>query len=92
MNLASVIEKTGLTKIELARLYAVSRQTIHTWVSVGPRVGSHTARMAERVSQMLLAHAARGYLPLPPMERTQRGDRITRMVKVIQEVPPAPAA
>lgn len=91
MTFARVLESAGLTKVELASLYAVSRQTIHTWASSGgPRAGSHTARMAETVTRALLSAVDRRILPLGAMSVEARRARIASMRTTLQALHPAP--
>ena len=66
MSFQRVLATAGLTKVELAQLYGVSRQTVHYWNKVGPpREGGHTARMAEVVTAALLNAVDRKILPHP---------------------------
>ena len=69
---ARVLGESGLTKVELAQLYQVSRQTIHYWAKVGPpREGTYTARMAESITKALLIAVERHILPLSAMAIAQ---------------------
>lgn len=91
-NFDRVRTTSGLTKVDLAALYGVSRQTIHYWITKGlPREGSFTDRMAEAITQAILNAVAKGILPLPAMDKTARAARIASMAKTLQNLKPAPA-
>ncbi|MBT9176711.1 MAG: hypothetical protein DDT20_01032 [Firmicutes bacterium] len=91
MSFERVANETGLSRTELAALYGVSRQTIHTWlVSTGPRAGGHTARMAETVTNTLLNAVRRKILPLPAMDKKDRRARVASMAVTAQGLKPAP--
>lgn len=91
MTFTHVLAESRLTKIELAELYGVSRQTIHTWAGGGfPRPGTYTARMAETITAALENTLARRLLPLGPMDRGARRARIEKMSKTLQGLKPAP--
>ena len=91
MTFARVLGESGLTKVELARLYSVSRQTIHYWAKVGPpREGTHTARMAESITKALLIAVDRRILPLSAMAVEARRSRIAKMAVTLGNLKPAP--
>ena len=91
MTLARLAADSGLTRIELAALYGVSRQTIHTWLTgPPPRAGSFTARMAEVITKGLVAALDRRILPLGSMSREARGLRIAKMAVTLQSLKLAP--
>ena len=91
MGFQRVLDAAGLTKIELAALYGVSRQTVHTWASGGePRPGSYTARMATVITRALEGALDRRMLPFGPMEREARAARIKKMSATLQSLKPAP--
>ena len=91
MSFQRVLATAGLTKVELAQLYGVSRQTIHYWNKVGPpREGGYTARMAEVVTAALLNAVDRRILPLGAMAKEARRNRIASMAKTLQNLKPAP--
>ncbi|MHB8388021.1 MAG: hypothetical protein ACYDBH_00400 [Acidobacteriaceae bacterium] len=92
MVFKQILNRAGLTKIELAELYGVSRQTIHSWVKVGPpREGSYTARMAEVISKALENAITRKLLPLGALDREARRARIKKMALTLQNLKPAPS-
>lgn len=92
MDFSHVLARSGLSKIELAALYSVSRQTIHAWArGEPPRVNSHTARMAESITVALLNAVSRGLLPMGPMDRVARQTRVARMKQTLQKLSPAPS-
>ena len=91
MMIQRLLERSGLTKVELAELYGVSRQTIHYWVAVAPpRAGSYTARMAETITAALENAIARKLLPLGAMDKFARRARIVKMARTLQGLKPAP--
>jgi hypothetical protein len=91
MNFARVLDESGLTKIELARLYAVSRQTIHGWAFIAPpRANTLLARQAEVITAALNATIDKRLLPLPPMDKADRLARIEKMAEKLQGLKPAP--
>jgi len=86
-----VLQGAGLTHIELARLYEVSRQTIHAWAKgTPPRAGSHTARAAEVITAALLNSIERKVLPFANVSREVRAARISRMARTLQGLKLAP--
>lgn len=92
MSFQRVVEQSGLTFVELAPMYGVSRQTLHYWRTVAPpRAGGHTARMAEAVTAALLNAVNRGILPLGGMSKEARRARVARMAATLQNLRPAPA-
>jgi len=91
-TLNQVLRDSKLTRVELASLYGVSRQTIHTWLSGSPpRVGSYTARMAKVITAALLNAINKKMVPFAVVSKELRADRITRMAKTLQSLKPAPA-
>lgn len=92
MSFEHVLAKSGLTKVELARIYGVSRQLIYYWSKVGPpRYGTYTARMAEVITAALENAMAKGLLPLGAISKEARRARVERMAKTCQSLKPAPA-
>ena len=90
MSFQRVLDSAGLTKVELAELYGVSRQTVHTWATGGePRPGSYTARMASVITRALVASLDRRLLPLGAMDKAARAARIASMAKTLQNLKPA---
>ena len=91
MSFQRVVKESGLTLVDIAKLYGVSRQTVHYWNKVGPpREGGHTARMAEVVTAALLNAVDRKILPLGAMAKEARHNRIASMAKTLQNLKPAP--
>ncbi len=90
MSFQQVVEKSGLTFVELAPMYGVSRQTLHYWRTVGPPRG-HTARMEAAVTAAILNAVARGILPLGGMSKEARRQRVAKMAATLQNLKPAPA-
>lgn len=87
---ARVLGESGLAKTELARLYGVSRQTIHYWSKVGPpREGTYTARMAETITKALISAVEKRVLPLGAMDADVRRSRIARMAVTLGNLKPA---
>lgn len=92
MDFARVLAESGLSKIDLAELYGVSRQTIHGWAFVGPpRANSLLARQAEVITAALLVAVDRGLLPLEAMDKDARRERVNKMAARLQGLKPAPA-
>ena len=91
MTFAKVLDYSGLTKIELASLYGVSRQTIHGWAgSSPPRAGSLLARQAESITAALVKAIDARQLPFSPIDKELRRARIAKMAARLQELKPAP--
>lgn len=90
MSFQRVLDSASFTKIELACLYGVSRQTIHAWCRGAPRVGSYTARMATVITRALCAALDKKMLPLGAMDKTARSARVASMAKTLQNLKPAP--
>lgn len=91
-TLKKVLSESKLTQVELATLYGVSRQTIHTWLTASlPREGSYTARMAKVITTALLNALEKKILPFAAVKKEVRADRISRMAKMLQSLKPAPA-
>lgn len=92
MDFARVLAESGLSKIDLAELYGVSRQTIHGWTFIGPpRANSLLARQAEVITAALLVAVDRGLLPLEAMDKDARRERVKKMAARLQGLKPAPA-
>jgi DNA-binding XRE family transcriptional regulator len=90
MTFQRVLDSAGLTKVELAELYGVSRQTIHTWSSGGePRMASYTARMASVITKALLIALDKRLLPLAAMDKAARAARVKKMAATLQNLKPA---
>lgn len=88
---AGVVKHAGLTRVELANLYGVSRQTVHYWLTVGPpREGGYTARMAHVITAALLNAIDKKILPFAGVSREVRAARIERMRNQLQSLKPAP--
>ena len=86
-----VLDHSGLARVELASIYGVTRQSIHYWATKGPpREGTYTARMAEVITDALVASIEKGILPLPSMSRDRRTARVARMAEISQALKPAP--
>jgi transcriptional regulator with XRE-family HTH domain len=91
MRFSNVINESGLTKIELATLYGVSRQTIHAWAFIGPpRRNSLLARQAESITDALETLTSRKLLPLEPMDKDARRAHIAKLAEKLQALKPAP--
>ena len=91
-DLQRVVAGSGLTKVEIAALYGVSRQALHYWETKGlPREGSHTSRAAEVITKAILNAMDRKILPLAAVSRDERARRIARMTHTLQNLKPAPA-
>ena len=92
MSFKRVLQGGGFSKTEIAVLYGVSRQTVHTWASGGnPRPGSYTERMAKVITTALVGAMDKRILPLGAMEREARVARIHKMSVTLQSLKPAPA-
>lgn len=92
MSFHRVLNESGLTKIELATMYGVSRQTIHAWAFIAPpRYNSLLARQAEVITAALNATIDKRLLPLAPMEKEARAARVEKMAEKLQGLKPAPA-
>lgn len=92
MDFARVLAESGLSKIDLAELYGVSRQTIHGWTFIGPpRANSLLARQAEVITAALLVAVDRGLLPLEAMDKDAQRERVKKMAARLQGLKPAPA-
>lgn len=92
MTIKRVVANSGLTKKELAILYGVSRQTIHSWDqgTSPPREGSLLARQAEAITLALLNLISNGGLPFPAMMKEARKARVERMAKMLANIKPTP--
>lgn len=91
MTFARVLEDSGLTKIELALIYGVSRQTIHGWAFIGPpRAGSLLARQAEVITEALSHAINKQLLPFEAMDKDARRARTEKMAAKVQGLKPAP--
>lgn len=91
MTFKRVLRDAGFTKVELAHLYGVSRQTVHTWATGGsPRPGSYTERMATVITRALIGALDKRMIPLGPMPAVARTARIASMSRTLQSLKPAP--
>lgn len=92
MTFKRVLRDAGLNKSELAALYGVSRQTIHTWAKGGEQVpGSLNARMSASITAALCAALDKRMLPFPAMDRDRRVARVESMARTLQNLKPSPA-
>ena len=84
------LAESGLTLLEVAKLYGVSRQTVHCWrTAAPPREGSYLARMAEVITKAILNAIDRKLLPLPASSREVRRARIEKMSVMLRNLKPA---
>lgn len=90
MTFQRVIAQSGLTKIELGRLYGVSRQSIHCWQDTPPREGSLLARQAEAITAALVSLIDTKRLPLPAMSKDARTIGIAKLATTLQNLKPVP--
>ena len=92
MTIKRVVLASGLTKKDMALLYGVSRQTIHSWAegTSPPREGSLLARQAEAITLALLNLISNGGLPFPAMVKEARRSRVERMAKALANLKPVP--
>ena len=92
MDFKGVLRDSGLTKVELAKLYSVSRQTIHGWATgvSPPRPGSYTERMATVITHALTNAVGRKLLPLRAMSKELWAARVEKMAATLQNLKPAP--
>ena len=98
MTFKRVISESGLTKVELAELYGVSRQSIHNWINAGRipvpgagGTGDYTARMAVVITETLANALDKKLLPLRAMDKEARRAKIAKMARTTQGLKPAPA-
>lgn len=90
MTFRTLVADTGLTKVELMKLYQVSRQTIYYWIKHDlPQTGAVSARRALAVSRALTAFVQRGGLPLAPMGKGDRQKRIAALASALENIKPA---
>jgi hypothetical protein len=76
-----VMNKSGLTKRELAGLYGVTRQTLYTWLEHGPQQALLVER-AERYTAGLLAGIDKNLLPFPgSLSPDQRKERLAKIAR-----------
>lgn len=87
-----IVRDSGLTKLEIASVYGIARQTVYQWLEGQlPRVNSLADRMAFTITNMLL-HAMRlKALPLRPMDTKLRKAEVTRIRARAQNLKLAPA-
>lgn len=100
MTFPRVINESGLTKIELAALFGVSRQTIFAWEqgkTPKPKL-PHSRGSAfypvgrfESITQALVKLIDLRQLPWAAMDKTVRASRITKMADKLAGLKPAPA-
>lgn len=88
LDVRAIQTATQLSKKELALLYGVTRQTIHDWEN-GREAGKYTAPTVRLVTAALKAATTRGVLPLRPMSKHARSQRVASMVKTLQSMKPA---
>ena len=89
-----VAKDAGLTKVELALIYGVSRQTLHYWLHEGPpRAGTYLWRMAKVITAALIIALDKGLLPLSgSLSKEKRAARVASIAKTSQSLKPAPQA
>lgn len=85
-----VINDSGLTKIELSKLYGVSRQSIHCWQDTPPRAGSLLARQAEAITVALVSLIDTKRLPLAVLSREARSAFVAKLATTLQNLKPVP--
>jgi DNA-binding XRE family transcriptional regulator len=89
VDIRGIRSATKLTLEELAQLYGVTRQTIHDWQNGRP-AGKFTAGKAVLVTAALTAATQRGILPLRPMSKHFRAQRVKSMVQTLNQMQPTP--
>lgn len=86
-----VVQQSGLSKYELALLYGVSRQSIYDWLGGQvPKAGGLLSRMADAITTVLSAAITKRTLPMPPVDKRVRKERIARMRVRLEKLPAAP--
>lgn len=81
-----VMDKSGLTKAELARLFGVSRQTLYTWRERAPHQKTLTER-AEKYTAGLTAAMDRNLLPFPDsVVEPARAAKIASMARTLHQL------
>lgn len=90
-DIARVVSDSGLSRVELAKLYGVSRQTLYYWLTVSPpREGSLLARMVVVITAALLTAIDKKVLPLSDTSSEVRARRVAAMARTLQALKPAP--
>ena len=79
-----VVERSGLTKPELATLYDTTRQTIYNWIDGGEPTNRMLVHFYNRVSTGLVKATARKLLPYHVnVTKEERKHRIDSMLKIL---------
>ena len=79
-----VVDRSGLTKTELALLYDTTRQTIHNWINGGEPTNRLTVRFYNKVSTGLVKAIARRLFPYNVnISKEERKDRVSAMLKIL---------
>lgn len=98
MTFARVTRESGLTPSELAKLYGVSRQSVHNWINNGPPdagipgAAGLLGRQAATITAALENAIDKKILPFGAIDKEKRKERIARMAARLQNLSPAPAA
>lgn len=93
MTFARVVRESGLTKVELAELYGVSRQSIHNWIRAEPPTAAKSlqGRMAAVITATLDTALDRRILPFGrSTPKDIRRSRVARMAAKLRGLAPAP--
>lgn len=79
-----VIERSGLTKSELALLYDTTRQTIYNWINGGEPSNRLLVRFYNKVSTGLGKAIVRKLLPYNVnISKEERKQRVGAMLKIL---------
>lgn len=76
-----LIKSAGLTKADVARLYGISRQTVHNWFE-GNNVHSLIETKVQKISKAVRAAVDAEALPIElPKDVNERSEKLASIVK-----------
>jgi len=88
-----VLSVTGLTKVESAQVFGISRATLYLWTKDGSPHERFLLPMVNKACDALLLAVEKRLLPLPrKLTREERANKVARMAEKLRSMPAAPNA
>lgn len=87
------LELTGLSRVESAKVFGISRATLYLWLQDGTPHERFLLPHIDKACDALLFAVDRKLLPLPrKLTREERAHKVARMAEKLQGIPAKPSA